>query len=396
MNHWAFFPLYTMLVVICNDVVGKGTPHVLLWLILGILPFLLYLGRRHLKKFVPLALLHLSVIIAMFLLPAEHISIRILYLLVGIGYVVYSCYLWASTTHRQDTACYPLLVIALFVTTLYTLHYQGHTEWDTTFVILLIAVLEIYFIVYYIEQYRRFLTVNDSSAGYLPASEMFRSGMGLVLGYTAIGILVMIFISNINWLQSIFHALKGIPVAFIRMISSLIPRNTVGTTEEITEETLSAVEEMEFTEEIGESFWGWNILEYIVEIILLVLFLYVLIKAFVFLIRFIRNKLGSYHRGMERAPEEAVSDIHEKCDIIREKEHKSILSFLQMNPKERIRHLYKKRIQEARFERPDRYTPRESGKILGRAEMASIYEKARYSKTECTGEDVKKMRHACK
>ena len=42
------------------------------------------------------------------------------------------------------------------------------------------------------------------------------------------------------------------------------------------------------------------------------------------------------------------------------------------------------------------YTARECADIMETTEAAGIYEKARYSPFECTAEDVKKMKNACK
>ena len=33
MNHWSFFPLYSMIAVIIGDIAGTGKPHISLWLV---------------------------------------------------------------------------------------------------------------------------------------------------------------------------------------------------------------------------------------------------------------------------------------------------------------------------------------------------------------------------
>lgn len=403
MNHWALFPLYSMAAVILSDITKTGKPRILLWLVLGAVPFALYLGRCRLGKFRSLFALHFGVIVLMCLLPSEHIVFRILYGLIGICYVIYSCYLWSSTDHRKDIKFYPLLTVALSVICLYVLHFQGHTEWDTTYVSLLIFVLGVYFVVYYIEQYQNFLTVNNSSAGHLPASEMFRSGMGLVLGYTGIGTIILLLFSHRNWLRGILNTLKTLLILSLNWILSLFPQNSENIVEEIPEEALTVMDGTSGMEFADETFWFWNVLEYVIELAFLAFLVFALIKLALFLTRFIKTKLKGFSKDELKTSEEEVLDVREKCNIIKNQNRRLKLPFLNLSPAERIRSYYKKRILASRSEFPqggetqlNLYTARESSRLLSREEIAFIYEKARYSNEECSSEDVKRMRETCR
>lgn len=403
MNHWVLFPIYSILAVVLGDITGTGKPHMLLWLVLGIAPFSLYLGRCKLKKFRSLFALHFCVVLIMFLLPAENIVFRIFYGLIGIGYAVCSCYLWSATANRQDVKVYPLLTVLSYVICLYALHIQGHTEWDTAYVILLILVLGIYFVIYYIEQYQNFLTVNNSSAGHIPASEMFRSGMGLVLGYTGIGTVALILFSNREWLRRILNIFKKLIISFLNLILSLFPDTAEDIAEEIPEETLEVVGDASgiFAE---ETFWFWEVLEYVIMFAVLVLLIFALIKLALFLTRFIKEKLKGFSADKSKTPEEEVFDVREKCDIVKNQKNRNRrFPFLNLSPTERIRSYYKKRILSSRSDFPqgsedklNLYTARESSKILEREKLADIYEKARYSNQECDSEDVRRMKEACR
>ena len=402
MNHWILFPLYSMFAVVLSDIIGTGKPHILLWLVLGIVPFSLYLGRCMLQKFRSLFVSHVCVILIMFFLPAEHIAFRVFYILIGVIYVIYSCHLWSATANRQDIKFYPLLAVAISLLCLFILHAQNHMEWDAAYATLLIIALGIYFVIYYIEQYQNFLTVNNSSAGHIPASEMFRSGIRLVLGYTGIGTIALILFTNTDWLRGILDTFKNLLIALLNLILSLFPQNTEAIVSEIPEETLATMEEgsgMEFT----ETFWFWNVLEYVIEFVFLALFIFVLIKLTLFLIRFIKAKLKGFSNDKSKASEEEVIDIREKCDIVKNQRRSRSFSFLNLSPTEKIRSCYKKRILASRSDFPEDgesrlklYTARESGKILNRANLADIYEKARYSNEECDNEDVKRMKEACR
>ena len=403
MNHWSFFPLYSMIAVIIGDIAGTGKPHISLWLVIGIVPFFLYLGRCRCKKFRSLFALHFCVILLMFLLPAEHIAFRVFYILIGAAYVIYSCYLYATTATRQDIKFYPLLAVAFFFFCLFILHSQGHAEWDAAFATLLIVVLGIYFVIYYIEQYQNFLTVNNSSAGHIPTAEMFRSGMGLVLGYAGIGTVALLLFSNKDWLKGILNMIPPLFLSFLNLLLSFFRQDSGNITPETTEEMPVVMEEASEMEFVGETFWLWNVLEYVIEFAFLALFIFLLIKAVLFLIRFIKEKLGNLHPGAEGSSGEEVFDIREKCDIVKNRNRSHSFAFIRLSPAERIRFYYRKRILSSRNAFPqgsetqlNRYTARESGRILEREKIAGIYEKARYSDKECDSEDVKRMREACR
>ena len=119
-----------------------------------------------------------------------------------------------------------------------------------------------------------------------------------------------------------------------------------------------------------------------IEFAFLALFIFLLIKAVLFLIRFIKEKLGNLHPGAEGSSGEEVFDIREKCDIVKNRNRSHSFAFIRLSPAERIRFYYRKRILSSRNAFPqgsetqlNRYTARESGRILEREKIAGIYEK---------------------
>lgn len=75
-----------------------------------------------------------------------------------------------------------------------------------------------------------------------------------------------------------------------------------------------------------------------------------------------------------------------------------------LTPAQKIRRRYKKKVLDSKEfivskgkkDCMEWYTARECGIILDRPGMSELYEKARYSPYECTAEDVKRMKDACK
>lgn len=403
MNHWTFFPIYLAFVVILGDISMTGTPNPLYWLFSGAIPFLFYIVRIKLK-FVWMILLHMVVIGIYVILPSENIVIKLLQVAVALIYVVYSIALWAKERERKDGKVLPLLMVGISVVTMYLLHHQNHREWDSAIIISLIAVIGLYFMNYYIEQYQNFLTVNQSSAGHIPAREMFRSGIGLVTGYTGIAIILLIFVSNVDWLLAILNVGRVVLSFLIRGLQALFVSDGLPKEELAINESSDMAGDMMAGLETGEGFWLWQVLEYIIIFVFLALFVIVLFKCFISLVRWLRKKLKQpYVIKQDISPDDVV-DVREKCEIIRDNQWRKDFRFWNLSPSDRIRHLYKKKIlasqsslaQANQHEKLNLFTARESGRILEREELAYLYEKARYSQEECNSEDVKQMKAACK
>lgn len=403
MNHWTFFPIYLAFVVILGDITKTGTPNPLYWLFSGVIPFLFYIARTKLK-FVWMILLHMVVIGIYVILPSENIVIKLLQVAVALIYVVYSIALWAKEREKKDGKVLPLLMVGISILTMYLLHHQNHREWDSAVIISLIVVIGLYFMNYYIEQYQNFLTVNQSSAGHIPAKEMFRSGIGLVTGYTGIGIVLLILVSNADWLLAILNVVRIILSFFVRGIQSLFSSEEPPKEELTISESSDMAGDMMAGLEPGEGFWLWQVLEYIIIFAFLALFVIVLIKCLVNLVRWLRKKLKQPYVIKQDISADDVVDVREKCEIIRDNQWSKDFRFWNLNPANRIRQLYKKRILasqhsltgENESKNLNLFTARESGRMLEREELAYLYEKARYSREECSSEDVKRMKTACK
>lgn len=403
MNHWTFFPLYIVFVVILSNITDSGTPNPLQWLLLGVLPLLFYVARSRLK-FGRMILLHMAVMGISIILPSENMVMGLFQVAVTFLYVIYSIVLWAKEREKKDGKVVPLLMMGISVLTMYLLHYLNHREWDFAIITGLIVIIALYFLNYYVEQYQNFLTVNQSSAGHIPAREMFHSGMGLAAGYTGIGIAILILVSNADWLLVILNVGRGILSFLLRGLQALFPSDE-SPKEELTIRESSGMDGgmMEGLEP-GDGFWLWQVLEYIIIFVLFVLFAIVLIKCFISLFRLLLEKLKQSHSIRQEVSFDEVVEVREKCEIIRDNQWKKDFRFWNLNPADRIRQLYKKKILslqsglagDKQHRKLNLFTARECGRILEREELAYLYEKARYSQEKCNSEDVKRMKSACK
>jgi len=290
----------------------------------------------------------------------------------------------------------PALMLAL-------MNYQKMEGWDLYYILPLVIFLGIYFLIYYIEHYLHFLIVNESSAGHMPEKEIFRSGLKLVIIYAAAGVLILLATANIGWLAGILRQLKNVLIWFLRLLFSLFGTDS----EEITELEEVPLEEqsggMELPE-AGETFWLWQVLEYVFAFALVCALIALVVYGFVKLVKFLKARFGQSLFGEDAIKNDNSKDVREQCEIERSSGNRRNLFSLFLSPEQRVRKLYKKRILEGSNALKEAGLHKElnvctvgecSGR-LGIDELAGVYEKVRYSGEECTMSDVKAAKSGMK
>lgn len=402
MNHWLLFPLILTVMGIGRAVAGTGEPSVLMWAMCSLIPPVFFLFRCKIKNLILFVLAHLAIIALVFLLAGQSFLGRIVCTICVIGYMLHSLVLRLKyDTVYSDGLSLPFGIGLAAVASLFQ-YYQGTRGWESYYHVALIVSIALYFIIYYIEHYLDFLSANKSSAGFLPAAEMFHSGIGLVLIYTLLGMGVLLFSTQFEWLSGILRPIKNLLLQFLRFIFShsaqlddddVIPVETPASTE--------GMGDMALAEE-SEPFWLWKVLQYITIIILVVAAFWLVFKLLWKLFKLIQKYMSFQYR--ERAIQTGEEfDLREKCEIEKDTQRKSQGLFSALSPRERVRRLYKKKLAAAaaRMEPGDRdslefHTAREWERRLSLDGMADLYEQARYSDREITSTDVKKMKDAWK
>lgn len=395
MNHWTLFSI-----VITAAMLEKREPPFALWAICALLPVLFFLIRRYTNHFLIMAGSHLLCLILLFSAPVSGLAVKFLTVLYGIGLTVYSFSLRLRSEERLDGTISPPVAVGIIAFSLFLLHYEEHFEADICFT----GMIAFYFICYYIrcyfQHYLYFLTVNNGSTGYIPRREIFLSGAKLSIAFTLSGMAAVLLASNWNWLAQLFGALKkGIiwlrDKGFFALIASFFQQDAEQPPTQMGDLSPAAPASMAL--EAGKPGLFWQILEKIFGIlvpVLLLLLLGLFLYRFVKMIweRFRRKKLFT-----KDSTGDNIRDIREKYEIKKEpKAQKGFWTFL--NPTERIRRLYKQRvwtkrkilINEENTRSLETYTARECGALLHEERLSRIYEKARYSGTECTREDFRK------
>lgn len=405
MNHWTMFPLFLLIISLVKNLTVFDEPNPLLWLCLGLVPFVFYFFRLWFQRFVLFCLAHFAVLVLLyFVLPCGSTASKVLYVLFAAGYVVYSFMLRLNSSDFQDGRFLMPVAVALSAVSFYLLHYQGYYEWDNYYISVLIAVFGMYFLSSYLESYMNFLLVNESSTGHIPEKEIFTSGSLMAFFYVAFAMVVLFATSHIGWLRTLLHVIKELLFMILRFLFSLFPESHPDIPE-IEESQQMSGEVMELPPP-EEPFFLWQLLEVIAVIAILAGMMYALYRFLKYAIAFVRSRMAYRLKKEEYTASERVVDIREKCTTEHKSREKKRDLFGFLSPQERIRRLYKKHITASKRLRdivpgnhdsdPALLTAREWGILLEEDNMPEIYEKARYSGETCTADDYRRMRQACK
>ena len=393
MTHWLLF----LLAVTVLGLMGAKEPVIWKWAVLSLVPYVLFLIRRYSDHFLVFLGSHMVPILLLGVVPYMDLAEKIAFYVCVIGYVAYSFYLRARTEDRLNGVINPIAGVGMAAGCRLFQHYQGIPEWEKYYVAPVVAFLCFYFIQLYLEQYQHFLIVNDSSTGHIPEKAMFRSGVSLVSLFSVGASVLLLLTSDVGWVGRIATVLKKILIWVLRLLFS---GESEGIEDEILPEktTPQRQDQGMFPVEDAEPALIWVILEKIVMIAMAVAFAALIVWAIYSLIKFLHDRFqGRILFDQEEA--ENVTDVREKCEVERhQKEKRSVFSFL--STKERIRRIYKKEVWAGRWQlvkdgSPSflkRLTAKECGDGLSRVSLAEVYEKARYSKGECTSEDIRRAK----
>lgn len=408
-NHWMLFPLAMTIIGISAKFMGIEieSPGIVMWIFCSLFPLFFFLLREKIKRFSFFVLLHLVTAALSLLIPVQNNVERMLCIACAVGYMIYSFSRRMKDRKSITEPAVPPVGLGISIVSLFLQNTQGKPGWDSFYVIALVAVFALYSLHSYISHYLEFLTVNESSAGYLPASDMFHSGMGLVAGYTLVGTVILLLGSGGSWVIPLRNMFRGLLLTVLRFLFSLIPTGEQG--EAVTTPPPDTAP-MEFGAMSGEpeSSIFWSTLEAIVAVAMVCGMVYLVVKGLVLLVKFIRKQFGEDFTRKQKIARDYEMDVREKCAIEKKREQKekrSVFGFL--TPAERVRKLYKKKVLASSFDlsgglkgenspKLELLTARECAGKLQIESMADLYEKARYSDQEITRENVRQMRDVCK
>lgn len=394
MNH-CFYSAAAMLAL---ALFGSSSPFLGLCMLLGALPVYELWVRRRAKRLFVFLLLSMLPPVLFFLLPVQGNAQKLLPVLFGLLYAVISVYLRIKTDTDETQAISPIFAAGTLGGLLIVMKNYVRQEWEACFLLCGLIFFALYLIQYYLTQYLRFLTVNESSAANIPERAIFTTGLRQTAMFTAAATLLVAAAANIGWLAFALSALKKALTAFIRRYLQLTP----GQTESFYDTGESAqAGGMELLPEAGEPSLFWVILEYIaiagVLLLLSGLLLYGLFCGY----RALRRGFFGERRKKEKELL-AEEDVHEQVALAKKEglRKRKAGGPSMFSPAERIRRSYRRRVEGERFllvgdgERSQlRYlTAKQCCDKINAPELLEAYEKARYSQSVCTNEDYRRAR----
>lgn len=401
MNHWMLFPMVLTALGIRRELTGRGSPEVLLWALCSAFPLIFFAFRCRVRRFYLFALLHMGVVGGAVLLSWSLPSLEgVLCVLCAAAYALYSIFLQMKKDALYTEPIQLPVGVTISVLSLLLQHYQGVDDWDAWYSFTLIGTIALFFIIFYLQRYLDFLAVNKSSAGYLPASEMLRSGLGLALGYTLLGAFLLAAVTHSDLFSGVVRYVKEAFLRLLRYLFSLLPESGPGDVMPLPE----ATEDLSMAGTLPREgpFWLWEVLWRIVETAALLALVFLAAKLLLRFLKWLRQYLVLRKPGGELQEEEAF-DLRERCGIEKTQDKKKQKRFDIFSHRERIRRLYKKKLLAASMVMSERErgrleydTAREWEARLDAEGMAELYEQARYSRREVTGADVKRMKDACR
>lgn len=413
MNHWLMFPFVLFLSVYSRRTGDfSGILIVVMWTICSLLPLAFFILRLKVKSVTrffilqPVAALPLLAAATTILLSNGYLyhTGRLICIVCAVCYMLYSTLLYLK---KKEPFTGPMQLSLGVAISAGCMFFEAITSGADPAVVMgyrifpLIISVGLYFIIIYIQRYIDFLNVNKSSAGYLPATEMFHSGFGLAIGYTILGVVLIAVLACGPWIGRLGTYLMDLFDKFFKWLIAKFKGSSA-------EDEIPIVEDFGTTPgqlpgfKINDTFWLWTLLEYALVFAVLVALFIIFVRLLIKLIQYLQG-LALSRVSISDTGEVDAFDIHEKCDIEDKSGKRRQRHFGPLSYSDRIRRLYKKKLLSSTGQMTFReskmlgvYTAREWERKLATQGMASVYEQARYSGQEMTAEDVKRMKDACR
>lgn len=391
MNHMLFIAIATTMM----GMFQRETPQTHVWVLLGLVPVLLYFVRVHIGNFLLFFGIHFLVVGVMLFMPVDGL-VKVLLVVLTAGYSVWSIKVRYKSKDNNEDFMIPLFMIPAIaalsmVYTVYTPH-----EWEALYLTLALIYMGLYFIYYFLNKFQYFMQVNESSAANIPEKEIFSSGMKQTCIFAGAGLLLLVLTANVGWV-SFLTSWLGVKIKeLLRKFFSGFELPDI------------AYDPTDPWTQMGDPTAGMpatyekSAIWLIIEKALLALIGIVLVCMLILLIMTgIRTLWRVFHTT--RSPKERVlhgtRDIREVLAVETRKKRETAggnkLGFL--NNRDKVRRFYRKQvlknkadiIGERDKEELAHYTARECCEKFAADDLQIVYEKARYSLDEITSEDVK-------
>ena len=400
LNHWTFFLLAFSFSLFFDYHFNCGTMGYLEWAVGGLLVFGLYFIRKYIHLLVISILLHICALAGFCLIPLGNGPHIVIYAVAGVIYCAFS--IKNQVQERYMSASVPVYVefgMAIFL--LLIINYYDYSSYNKMFVMVTIILTGVYFIFLYLKRYNNFIYLNSTSAGYLPAKDILKSGGGLVIAFIVIMMLLAVSIYDFQLFADFFELVKS----GLRAIAMFFAKAFAGlfTSEGQPEDegafgTLEGPQEL-MTEQTETAPW-MVVASFILWMIVIGVLIFIIVKMIIKAVKWLKK-----NRVLKsRTEEEGVLDVRERIDSQKHRADEDSYLLKGGSADIKIRKLFRKTVKAKKklilAGKTDAYlkrkTAHECAKTLGNERIAELYEQARYAETMPDSEAVKEMKQVCR
>lgn len=391
MNHWVIVAAVITILGICQ----QEQVRIGLWVGCSVVPLLFYWFREKIGNILAFFLLHMCFFCIPFLWQGTTTESVLLFLIL-LFYIAASIRIRLAEPENTDVFFGGIFCMTSIGVMASVLGLFFREDWERYYQIAFFCVTGCYFLDYFTEHYRQFVTVNKNSASHIPERAMWHSGIAQIIGYL-VGVYALLRLSSVkDWFFWIVTTVGNALLAVLRAVLSLV---VIQETEELVKERVKETLDVQSRFGSGtEPYLFWEILEQVmyaaVKIFLAAVVVVIVTKAF----RFVWEQ---FYKSKNKSEDilDSVQDIREQCEPRADKKRKKPL-FGRFDSRQRIRKAYRSYIlrEKQRIigeQDPAVLTYLTAGECcqrLSEGEVRRIYEKARYSREEIRADEVRKMK----
>lgn len=390
LNHWAFMPIALLVLSLryMDDAVMPASPNLIMFTILGLLPLYHYFLRKYVNKLVLFMITTLLPVALMWLVKGNS-NDKIVLALCVFGYIIYSfAKRFRSDSYSIADSYIGLGAVLAFIPLSIFFMYQAKaTGWIYVYVYYIVIYAGFYFIYSYVDNFCSYVFLNKNSTSHMPQKQMFREGFLMVCIYSVIAVIVLFIYAKLDALSKYVRAFFEAIGRFIKWLLSHINLSN-GDTSDTIDLTSNGGETSGISLEPGEAGLFWIILEYIAFAAFFALVIWGIIKIFVIIVTYFKSHWTSV--SVEKDSLDDVVDVRESVDIVHKKA-KTPPKFFErfLNPRDRVRAIYKRTVMKIKDADPSILTPDEAGDLVNNKNLADVYNKARYSDYNILDSEIK-------
>lgn len=393
-NHWAFYPA----VILFAETTYLSAYAVVAWVLVGFLPILLYIAREIVRSILLQICLVTIMIGIVYLIPVDPVIMKGAYLLFVMAYVMFSLFKTIKTNDPFTHAFPPF--VPLFINLFLSIIAVYVTKMHFSFMMHVSAIVSIIFslLAFYLDRFRIFVIANEESASNVPKNKILKSGLLSSFQFLAILAALTTFIASFSVSDAFFKVIVDRIQLVVRKFFDLLRKLFPSLPKAPKHLSDGATDPFEFNPYTPRSTSIWTkIIEVVLYFIVLAFVCIVVIYVIYKILRFFMVRKKTLTVLEEEEAENEIIDLHEsivqKVIFKEENEDDSFLS-----PTLRIRRLYRKKAMSTHKTTNElsHITAREFAAEEKLPGLAGLYEKARYSTTPCTKEDLKNMQEICR